>query len=150
MTNAGQHAYPADGFEHIPPGYKRWWMTGSWDAAARCMRVLLLDLGVGIPATLPRSGGWEQIRGLLSKLSGNDDAAMIAAAVEVGRSSTGQAGRGNGLDEIRRFVECSTRGRLRILSGRGEVVYSTGRDQPDQRVLDEPFSGTLIEWEVFR
>lgn len=150
MTNVAQHAYPEAAFEGVPPNYRRWWMTGSYDEQRRRMRILILDLGIGIPATLPRSSNWERIRGLIASVTGPDDAEMIAAAVEAGRSSTGAAGRGNGLQEIRQFVEQSASGRLRILSGRGEVTYEKGSGRPGKRTFSEPMMGTLIEWEVFR
>jgi hypothetical protein len=149
MTNVAQHAYPDAEFEGVPPNYRRWWMTGSYDSGQHCMRILILDLGVGIPATLPRSTN-ERIRGVVSSIVGGDDAAMIAAAFQAGRSSTGELGRGHGLEEVRQFMEQCERGRLRILSGRGEVVYEKGREEPRRRTLPTPFSGTLIEWEVFR
>jgi hypothetical protein len=150
MTNVAQHAYPKDAFEGVPENYRRWWMTGSYHQRNRSMRILILDLGVGIPATLPSSGLWETIRGLLAPLAGSDDADMIAAAVEAGRTSTGQVGRGNGLYEVRQFVEQSASGRLRILSGEGEVIYEKGHATPIKRRLSFPIGGTLIEWEVLR
>jgi hypothetical protein len=152
MTNVAQHAYPEAGWRDIPRDFKRWWMTGSYDAGQRSMRVILLDMGIGIPETLPRSSKWERIRGLVSASSPslNDDASMIAAAVEAGRSSTGMPGRGHGLDEIRQFVENSAGGRLRILSGRGEVIFEKGSAGAQKRQLPSPVGGTIIEWEVFR
>jgi len=148
MTNVCQHAYPEE--DEVPIDIRRWWMTGSYDERAHRMRFVLLDLGVSIPKTLPRSGKWEQIRGLLPQQLVNDDAAMIEAAVEIGRSSIDRAGRGLGLDEVREFVENSHAGKLRILSRRGEVTYEKGIAKPVRRTLTTPFGGTLIEWEVFR
>jgi hypothetical protein len=150
MTNVAQHAYPKDAFDGVPSNFRRWWMTGSYEPETRHLTVILLDLGVGIPATLPRSSNWERIRGLLSAFTGSDDADMIEAAVEVGRSSTGASGRGLGLDEIRQFVEKSSDGRLRIVSGHGEVVLEKGASRAIKRTLSAPTMGTLIEWEVFR
>jgi hypothetical protein len=149
MTNVAQHAY-VEGLEDIPRDFKRWWMTGSYDERQHSMRVIILDLGVGIPATLPRSSAWEVIRGLLPLGSFDDHARMIAAAVEAGRTSTRRPERGHGLDEVRQFVENSASGRLRILSGRGEVIYERGKEVPQIISLPAPFGGTLIEWEVFR
>lgn len=149
MTNVAQHAYADESMVGIPSSFCRWWMAGSYDEERRCMRVVILDMGVGIPATLPRSGNWEMIKGILAKLTVNDDADVIAAAVEAGRTSTGVPGRGNGLRDIRLFVENSVSGRLRILSGRGEVIYEKGSETPRKRTVDDSVIGTLIEWEVF-
>jgi hypothetical protein len=158
MTNVSQHAYPdpelplfETSWAGTPDHLKRWWMTGSFDDRENRMRIVILDLGVGIPTTLPRSGKWEEIRGILTRLNFNDDAHLIQAAVEAGRSSVASsAGRGLGLHEVRDFVENSQSGWLRILSRRGEVVYQKGSPDPARRGLQRAFAGTLIEWDVFR
>ena len=150
MTNVAQHAYPNSGDDGARPDYNRWWMTGSYDPANKRMKVLILDRGAGIPNTLPHSSVWERVAALLAKLTNSNDADMIEAAVEVGRSSTRQTYRGQGLDDIRQFVESSPGGRLRILSGRGEVTYHQGKALPVKITHREPMPGTLIEWEISR
>lgn len=148
MTNSAQHAYTLPDYGIIPEDWKRWWMTGSYDRQIGSLRILILDLGNGIPATLKLSTLWDQISSYLSRLSAPNDADRIDAAVQAGRSSTGNQGRGNGLDEIRKFIEQGPNGRLRILSGEGEVVYSSGDENPAKFVRALPFPGTLIEWEI--
>ena len=150
MTNSGQHAYPEEFYKEIPPEFRRWWMTGSYDKSLNSLRILILDLGVGIPFTLPRSSIGERIAGYLARYTTPDDADRIDAAVQVGRTSTGTQGRGNGLDEIRKFIEQSPGGRLRILSGKGEVVYTSGDVHPKKSTHVASVPGTLIEWEIFR
>lgn len=149
MANVIHHAYPNDGKFAAPPLRKRWWLSGSFDPSTHTITVLFFDQGVGIPSTLPRSRHWERARGFLQdrKLSGNDDAAMIKAAMEVGRSRTGDEWRGHGLQNIRQFVEDSPSGRLRIVSRHGEYLYDQGGQDA---MIRHPISvgGTLIEWEV--
>lgn len=149
MTNVVQHAYPQDDFSHLPPDIKRWWMTGSFNKKDRSLKITILDRGVGIPNTLPRSGFYERIKGLLAAITNPDDADRINAAVQVGRTSTGLPGRGRGLNDMRKFIESNPRGRLRILSGHGEVIYRTGSELPEKVLNNVGLNGTLIEWEIF-
>jgi hypothetical protein len=104
----------------------------------------MYDQGVGIARTLPKSSFWEQIRALRFERT---DADLIDAAIEVRRSSTTIQGRGRGLDEIVSYIDAEGRGRLRIVSGNGEVCY-----MPDQartrRTLPARLIGTLIEWQI--
>jgi hypothetical protein len=150
MTNTGQHAYPDGTYADFPHQLKRWWMTGSYDKTLKSLRILILDLGVGIPATITLGKLKEQVVSYLTRFSAPDDADRITAAVEVGRTSTGTLGRGNGLADIRKFTEQSQKGKLRILSGKGEVVYTTGNVHPKKTTHAAPIPGTLIEWEIFR
>lgn len=150
MTNVRHHAYPRRHYR-IPPLRGAWWMTGSYSPTTGRMQAMVFDQGVGIPETLPRCTRWERIRGYMNefKFFVNDDAAMIYAAMQVSRSSVPIEGRGNGLDNIRQFIDNSDAGRLRILSGRGEVAYVKGEGfrWVSHRA---PLGGTLIEWEVWR
>jgi anti-anti-sigma regulatory factor len=149
MTNVVQHAYPKDDFSHLPADIKSWWMTGSFNRKDRSLKITILDLGVGIPSTLPRSGFYERIKGFLTAITNPDDADRIDAAVQVGRTSTGIPGRGRGLNDMRKFIENNPRGRLRILSGHGEVIYRTGSELPEKVLNNVGLNGTLIEWEIF-
>src|SRR5262249_35876129 len=90
MRKVVHHAYE----DEDPRGWprldgKKWWMTADYDHEKRTLRIAFLDLGVGIPVRLPRSGLGEAIGGLLAVLGRNDDAARIEAALQYGRSSTG-------------------------------------------------------------
>lgn len=150
MTNAVHHAYPEDmGGTEVEwlPG--QWWVSGSWAPEGRKLNVLIYDQGVGIPATLPRSHLWERARGKLAKLLGSDSilsdhARLIEAAVKEGRSSMSTDGRGLGLAEIADLVLADPQGRLRIISGCGEIIFNSG--QPAQYINHtRPLGGTLIQ-----
>jgi anti-sigma regulatory factor (Ser/Thr protein kinase) len=149
MNNAIQHAYPIDRSYRIPVDHRRWWMCGSFDKSRQLLTILFLDQGVGIPATLPRSKHRNEILEFLRNfhMRKEDDAALIQAAIEIGRSATELEGRGYGLSEMRRFVDNSIDGHLRILSGSGECIYSKGGAVRLRR-HGFPVVGTLIEWEV--
>lgn len=160
MANVGHHAYPAKWANPAVPWIKdRWWATGAYRPADGSLRVVFYDQGVGIPATLPtKRARHEKERGLFQflaqelsrfKTDGRDHARLIAAALMYPRSSTGEANRGNGLQDIRAFVDNSRDGTLRIISGRGEITYRRGGKLETQN-HPARFTGTLIEWEVFR
>lgn len=147
MSNVVHHAYQDEDPNGLPriPG-NRWWMTADFDLDKHVLRIAFLDQGVGIPARLPRSGLGEALSGILSKLGRNDDAARIDAALQYGRSSTGQPGRGKGFHDMEMFVDFNNDNWMRVLSGHGECVYRSGRFEPRRHEL--AVVGTIIEWSL--
>ena len=139
------HAYP-NWYKSWPyRASKQWWASGFWDATRNAVGLQLYDQGASIPATLPKQTYWPRL------LKGLDREAtpsgLIAAAMEYGRTSTGQQGRGKGLAEMANWIEMTGSGFLRILSGGGEVTYRPGR-KITRLNHDAPFFGTLVQWEV--
>lgn len=110
---------------------------------------MFYDQGLGIPRTLVREHGIEQIRQILSlfNLAPDDDARMIKAALNLGRTRTGNPHQGKGLPDMLRVISQRQGASLRILSGAGEYIYTTGQ-QEQLRILDAPLGGTLIQWEM--
>jgi hypothetical protein len=139
------HAYPK-WFRSWPyPLSRQWWTSGFWEPSSKTVGLQLYDQGAGIPATLPRQLQWPRLLKLLEPE--RTDAGLIAAAMEYGRTSTGQQGRGKGLAEMADWIESSGSGFLRILSGRGEVTYRPG-GRIAKRNFDANFDGTLVQWEL--
>lgn len=150
MTNVSHHAYPPsseNGYNARPE--KRWWASGSYNKDQKNLKVMILDLGVGIPRTLPRSRRWEEIRqqipGAQSLLK--DEANLIKVAVQTYRTQTGQENRGRGLVQMSEYVDQNKDGFMKIISRRGEVSHH-GRDLYHVRSLQVPFEGTFVEWSV--
>lgn len=146
-----RHAYPT-GAEIWPlkaKGY--WWATGTWNSATDVVSIQLYDQGVGIPATLPKSEHWSDViklAGLGDRLHPErKDHRLIEAALEVGRTSTGESGRGKGLAEMAAWIDKLGNGFLRITSGRGSIIYRPGGSVIGTS-RSAPFFGTLIEWEI--
>lgn len=143
-----RHAYPSGTSIWPAKLAGRWWASGSWLPEQNTVSVQLYDQGVGIPATLPKSEHWSdvfRVAGLLHPERTDDR--LLEAALEVGRTSTGQQGRGNGLAEMARWIDRKESGFLRITSGRGSVTYRPdGKTNGEQRAA--AFPGTVIEWEV--
>jgi len=146
-----RHAYPS-GMSLWPSKLSgRWWASGSWNRATNVVSIQLYDQGVGIPATLPRSEHWSQIMGLLGlpKLLHPErrDDKLLLAALDVGRTSTGQSGRGNGLAEMAAWIDETETGFLRITSGGGTMTYRQG-GKTTSALTPVKFPGTLVEWEI--
>ncbi|WP_158703121.1 hypothetical protein [Allosphingosinicella vermicomposti] len=139
------HAYPT-WFRTWPYRTSRqWWASGFWSPSSNTVGVQLYDQGAGIPATLPKQTHWPRI--LRSLDPEGSPSGLIAAAMEYGRTSTGQAGRGKGLAEMANWIESTGSGFLRIMSGGGEVTYRPG-GLISRRNFNAPFCGTLVQWEV--
>lgn len=146
LKNSKHHAYSDERWYGVEPG--TWFMTGSYDRIAQQLTAAVFDLGVGIPATLPRSGIWEHLRPYLS-LGSSDDAKMIAAAMAYGRTRTQLQGRGKGLPIMMRLLDHHP-GYLRIVSGRGEAIYDSLTKDIQEITHAESIGGTLIEWSISR
>lgn len=167
MLNAVQHAYedPED-LAYPSSDSHRWWVAGYRDPRSKEVALMFYDQGVTIPASLPKN--WrEAARSVLARagnvvsISDNStDGEMIAAGMEVGRSSTKKRNRGWGLSEMRTLVGGPPpsrmpttavpklgAGSMRILSRRGDYLYSSESGEA-YRTLPDPFTGTLIIWKL--
>ena len=146
LNNTKHHAYSDEGrWYGVPSG--TWLMCGAYDSQRGKLTAAVYDMGVGIPYTLPRSGLWENIKGIVAKLGRNDDAALISAAMEAGRTRTGLKERGKGLPIMMRLFD-HIEGHLRIISGHGEITYAS---KDKELVLDRKnyaIGGTLIQWQM--
>ena len=112
---------------------------------------MFYDQGAGIPATLPTSDVVERLREYFDFWP---DSRKIEAAMEVGRSATGSAERGKGLQNLLEFAKGHTEGRLSIYSLKGMyrmIARGEGAVQQTEilkRDHSNSINGTLIEWEV--
>jgi len=143
IKNVRNHAYPADAPPRIDPVLNRWWGAGAYIPSKRQLQFAVYDQGVGIPATLPKKSFWEAI--LQMTKPERTDADVIEGAIEYGRSQTELEERGNGLWTICDVVRELKGSSVRIVSGRGEVIWSLGRPVSKKNFVN-PFCGTLIEW----
>ena len=150
MDNCAAHAYPENHEFRYPTERRRWWMSGSV-ASGRTLEVIFFDQGATIPDTLPRSGMREIARRWLNEtlnlagIEAADDGQRIQAAVEVGRSMLKDPGRGNGLAQMRNLVDFARAGFLRILSKKGQYIYTKDAGET-VGTFDRSIGGTLIHW----
>jgi hypothetical protein len=143
MGNSEEHAYIKPG--DLPTMKGRWWVIGYIDPSAHEMMITFFDQGIGIPKTLDVQL-FDVIAGLKQLSWGPTDGNMIAAATELHRTSTGQAGRGKGFRDMKKFVDTCQDGELSVRSNRGAYRYTKG----NEKISDESHSigGTIIEWRV--
>lgn len=139
--NALRHAYPKDR-EGIPVAYGRngWWCFSQIKDGN--LMVVVCDLGVSIPYTLPTN--FPDILEKLKNLGTNTDADIIAGALKRPRSSSGEKYRGNGLPKIMEVA--SVGGSLVIHSRRGSVNVSG--EQISSKNYKQPLKGTIISWSL--
>lgn len=154
MSNVSNHAYPPDFPFSTPPIKGQWWMSGSFNTETTLLSVAFFDQGVGIPVTLPANYPLERIMAIINRIGLKDnDASRIRAAMELQRTSTQESYRGYGLfRDIRNFTNSMPEGRLRILSGKGEYIYSPSDNKlkNGEKILThkQGIGGTLIQWEA--
>jgi len=150
--NSILHAYPDNHNYQYRPLRNMWWATASWSIRGSEVRFLVYDQGVGIAETLPAWDHWEKIREFLSSFANplstllKEHSNMIEAAVEVSRTSL-TSGHGQGLCDILSPIDTLQAGSLRILSGKGQILYEYGKGIKKTENL-EHLGGTLIEWRI--
>lgn len=147
MINVSNHAYPRTKAKNVIRD--QWWISGHINKKTNELIILFCDLGVGIPETIPKIHGWERIRAALSILPTikPNDAEMIKAGMEIGRTRTGVDGRGNGLNDLRKFVDDTGGGELCIFSRKGQYIYRAGQGD-SMKNHNYSIGGTLIKWSV--
>ena len=146
MGNVVGHAYPDwHSFEH--PTTRQWWLTGSFDSETGEVCITLYDQGVTIPVHFPKDKSQTFLESLLPFRERDGDAEMIVRASHSGRTSTGEKGRGKGFGDMMSAIDSCEQGRLRVLSRRGEFIYSKGQ-KPVCYNHGSSIGGTLIEWNI--
>lgn len=151
VVNCIDHAYPTTG--GTPPKFPyaghRWWASACVDPDKESLRFFVYDQGVGIPATIETKKGWlDDIAARLKSVSFlKYHANLIEGAVEVGRTSTGLAGRGKGLKQMVEVIDNAGSGNIRIISGRGDVTIDH-QNVVEKSNLSSHIGGTLIEWSI--
>ena len=151
MTNTKDHAYQyADKHLKLPYLEGQWWMTGSVTNCGTEIEVVFFDQGISIPCHLPQTSA-EYLRAYF-KSQGRDDAMMIKAAMAISRSSLKQEKhRGQGLPQIKDLINLSQKGKLRILSRKGEYIYEYEKGKaPKEKTqnLVGDIGGTLVHWHL--
>ena len=126
---------------------RRWWMfTHEVDGV---LQVLVCDLGIGIPRSLPLK--WDH--SLLKKLSqifskSHPHVAAIKSALILGKSSTGEENRGKGLPQIWSATSSTKGGAVGILSGKAYVYIDSEDGNVNGGPYESEFLGTLVTWRV--
>ncbi len=160
LTNVRHHAYPA-GDEERPESLRKWWLfsryTAPTDEKNGSLYIAVYDIGVGIQTSLRKKLKTGEIvlnaaDGLLEALQIGDanytEQLLLKRAIEVERSSTGLAFRGNGLPEMRNFVMGTDSGRMYITSGRAQYTCIASTKKSEVFGCKGGLTGTLIVWAI--
>jgi hypothetical protein len=132
---------------------KSWFLTGSYDAHEKQLKIVFYDQGIGIPNSLPVSKIKEKVldyfsKNNIGKLEQVKEQVLLKAAMELDRTSTNQNDRGKGLQDLLSFIEERGEGYLSIISSKGlyKCTVSGLKKTVKSTSFDKPLLGTLIIW----
>lgn len=155
MGNCVEHAYKSHPeVRRAMPESPGWWVFQQ--VKDDTLVVVVCDLGIGVSRALPLK--LENEQGLLRKLmhlarrtKGDDNRALLAA-MEYGRSSTGQPHRGKGMRNAHAVVNDIGEGSFYALSNKGCYMY---KKDPTETVgnhrtfkLRHSINGTILGWRL--
>lgn len=156
ISNCVDHAYPYPRPDGLGINDRRWWMFVG--IMMERLVVCVCDLGVGIPATVPKKHPMEKVMAVLEKLNvkGTRDSEWIQASTYLSKSRTEQKHRGKGGKDIRELLQYYKGARLSIFSNKGcfkdwNSAKRISNDSVPLAMLDEQkksIQGTIIEWTV--
>jgi hypothetical protein len=154
MTNCRQHAYIQNRRDGMGlAGNGEWWLFAKEEDDE--LSVVICDLGIGIPSSLPLTQGSDVISEIFAKLGRTlgvafTDSDLLEAAIEIGRSRTRDRHRGKGLRDVLEVINSAGSGILRIYSNRGCYTYSVRSNLPEdnRRNYRHSILGTVIQWRV--
>lgn len=143
MTNVVNHAYVLNRDDGLNiTSSRQWWMFSQFKDAT--LTVVFLDLGAGIPRTLPlkKPNLWKK----LVRFGRKFDSQAIDYAVKDSISRTLLENRGKGLGQIVRAVDLEPNGVMMIHSNNGVLVRKNGHTK--RKDYSDSIFGTLIYWQI--
>lgn len=151
LANAVEHAYSPSISSDADMSDKRWWMFMA--ILDDKLTLMICDLGHGIPKTLPKTQGKEQLDKLLAMFGGsvNNDCALIQAATLVKKTRTEKDYRGKGGKDLTSLVDSIPNSRLTIFSRTGVYTYKgKGKGTIGGKAYNNRSSinGTIVEWSI--
>ena len=133
IENVRHHAYGDDDKRSESKG---WWAVGIYDEDTDVASVAILDMGIGIAASLGRKdpGRWGKLLGVPADLL---DKASLGVWTE-----SSDPERGKGLKSLRDFAVDAPNRRLHIVSSSGMLTCS--KREPSKRKSIEKLDGTIV------
>lgn len=165
IANCVEHAYPSSRIDGLEINDPRWWMLVGLDDAT--LSIIVCDLGVGIPNTLP-SKHEESILNYIKTalgITGNSDSDMIQMSTHIRQTRTKLNNRGKGGKDFRSMTINFPSSVLTVRSNKG-AFFITGKERASlKKVSSRRFvsgtdrsesmiehansiCGTLIEWAI--
>lgn len=147
MTNTVNHAYiePRNDTLNVKKAEEGWWMFSQNKDGK--LHLLICDLGIGIPRSLPKQRPGIAKRLLTLGKGVRNDYEYIKAAIEDSYSRTEQSYRGKGLGQIVRIVKDNPRSSLIIYSNKGCYSALEG-NKPEFKDYDDSIFGTIVSWSI--
>ena len=146
IINSLHHAYLADrrdGCRHFAE--RRWWMFTREQEGI--LEVLVCDLGIGIPRSLPISWDKKFLAKIASVFTADGaDVAAVKSALVLGESSTKDENRGRGLPQVWDATLNAAEGAVGIFSDRAYLGHVKGA--PKQSEFEDRLLGTIVTWRV--
>lgn len=163
IANCVEHAYPQLRNDGLKIKDDRWWMLVGIDDEH--ISVIVCDLGVGIPETLPKKHPQSLLTSIASTFGIIDqsDGELIRASTYIKRTRTALSHRGKGGQDFRSIVDVFPSAQLSIRSNQGAFTLTgerckRARKDRSRRFVDgtnhresvsnfrDSIRGTLIEW----
>ena len=148
IVNSVHHAYlepRRDGFGGADE--VRWWMFSH--VRDGNLTVVVCDLGIGIPRSLPIVWGKSRVAQLLTKFGiVRPEVAAVRAALEIGATRTQQENRGRGLPQVWGDMKTHAGAHLLLLSNKAQLYWNADEKKESEREYDESIFGTMIMWTV--
>ncbi|UZE14768.1 hypothetical protein [Pseudomonas sp. B21-053] len=143
MTNAQQHAYIDQRGDGIvtDPDYRPWWMFSQEKDGK--LSVVFCDLGVGIPASLPRTR--PRLWHFMDRLN-LTEGRQIEGAVRNSQTRTRKQHRGKGLRQIIETISSCAGGKALIFSNKGWYSMESGKQRSGD--FGDSIMGTVIYWQM--
>ena len=149
IENSVSHAYQGSNSTEYP-WVRQHWLTASKDEDNMTVKIFIYDQGIGIPKSILQSKdnyNKNIISRVKSKFSSPSDGQIIEAAFEIGKTSTGDKGRGHGMHTMLDLLR-DDKSYIRVISGTGDVTkYRNSQNKVEQR-LPSDLCGTLVEWSL--
>ncbi|MDQ4227056.1 hypothetical protein RBK84_21910 [Pseudomonas aeruginosa] len=165
IANCVEHAYPANRPDGLGIDDRRWWMLVGLDETN--LSVIVCDLGVGIPSTLPAKHPETLLQTIKQKFSifGSNDSDMIVLSSHIKQTRTKLYNRGKGGKDFRSIIRNFPTAVFTIRSNKG-VFSISGKDCAPMKAISarrfiegtnrtesvlehtKSIRGTLLEWVV--
>lgn len=152
MCNCVEHGYDETFCNSQNKKYKKWWCLSA--VIDGFLVVIVCDLGVGIPYTLPRTQSSSMIQRLSNKIGKvfTSDSDYIKASLLVKKTRTQEEFRGKGGQDLKTIVENTPFSTLQVHSNKGAYTYKTTEDlsKPQEKSYDNKMAinGTITGWSI--
>lgn len=145
MLNVHHHAYNSLIFtpDIAAMDGSRWWQCAWFDPSKDKVVFIICDLGMGITRSYRNTLELPVTERML-------ELNAVTEAMMQGNTCTGDNGRGNGSEDIKRPIGagCAMNESLLILTGHTQYYYGSNESGPKTSYQDDEIPGTLVEWSL--